>query len=236
MQSAKQQRIYGLDLARSLAIFLAIIGHSVNNYNGGKELFSEWSALLFRSTGPTFITVFGIFVELVYAPVLVRQGPAAMAKKLFVRAVQCYTLYAFSCLVLALVQNYSVMYTLRMVVLLGATPYTDILKFYAAMLLLSPLFVMVKHRYGIWPLVAFCLMVHVLHYFFYPVPYYDGFTGSDILFTYLYGASTVVAGPSVLHGITFVVTGMWLGSYLRKNMSRIQLDYCFIASDGRRIL
>ena len=25
-------------------------------------------------------------------------------------------------------------------------------------------------------------------------------------------------------------------SYLRKNMSRIQLDYCFIASDGRRIL
>lgn len=25
-------------------------------------------------------------------------------------------------------------------------------------------------------------------------------------------------------------------SYLRKNMSRIQLDYCFIASDGRRVL
>ncbi len=216
-------RIYGIDLARSIAIFLFIIGHSITAYGTQEYVSSEVLQLLLRMAPPTFIIVFGAFLELVYASNLAKHGMYYVAKRLLSRAIQCYTLYVLSCFVLALREGYSVSYVVRMALMLGATPYTDILKFYTVILVLSPLMLMIKTRFGLAPLIAFCLATHAIHAAFYPLPYVQGFPGSEILSGFLYGATTVIAGPSVIHGITFVVAGMWLGKFLRNNLDRASL-------------
>ena len=202
---------------------MAIMGHSIAAYNGGVHMRNDFVQLLFRTAPATFILVFGVFVELVYGSTFVKHGPAAAAKKLFSRAVQCYTLYVLSCVVLTFIEGYSASYLLRMALLLGATPFTDILKFYSIMLLIAPLLLYVRINHGFAPLVAFCIAIHAIHFMFYPLPYYENFPGSNILFGFLYGATTDIAGPSVLHGITFVVTGMWLGNFIKGNMERYRL-------------
>jgi hypothetical protein len=181
---------------------------------------NAWLQLVIRMSAPTFIIVFGVFLELVYARDMLAHGMPYVARKLWSRSIQCYVLYVISCMVLALSEGYSGKYLLRMVLMAGATPYTDILKFYSVMLLLAPLLISLRQRYGLMPLAVFCLAVHVIHYFFYPLPYYQDFPGADIISGFLYGATTVIAGPSVLHGITFVVAGMWLGDCIRANIGR----------------
>lgn len=214
------QRVYGLDLARSFAVMSAIVGHSITAYNSGEHMYNQWVQFVFRSAAPNFIIIFGVFLELIYAADLKTRGLPYITKRLFSRAVQCYFLYIFSCFVITLSQDYSLKYFLRMVLLAGATPYTDILRFYAAMLLLSPFMLQIKQNYGLKPLVIFCLIVHLVHYIYYPIPYYQGFAGADVVFGLLYGATTVLAGPSVIHGITLVLTGMWIGQHIRDNIDR----------------
>ena len=217
------RRIYGLDLTRSIAIFMAIMVHSINAYDDGKYMQSEFAQILFRTATGTFIIVFGVFLELVYAGAMAKHGVAHAARKLVSRAIQCYVLYVLSCSVLAAVEGYGLAYTLRLALLMGATPYTDILKFYSVMLFLAPVLLVIKSRNGFAPLIIFCIAVHVLHFVFYPIPYPSAFPGSDIVFGFLYGATTVIAGPSVVHGITFVVFGMWTGQFIRGNMNRSRL-------------
>lgn len=221
--SKARHRIPAIDIARSIAILLAMLSHSISAYNGGEHLYSPWLQLALRPATATFILLFGTLMELNYARKYRERGPAAAASALFSRAIQCYVLYVFSCAVLSLVEGYSLAYFLRMALLLGATPYTDILKFYAVILLLSPLLLRARIRWGLPRLALACLAVHVIHFLFYPLPFYEDFPGSRILFGFLYGATTDIAGPSVLHGLTFVITGMWLGHRLQQSKGRRRL-------------
>lgn len=217
---ASNERIYGLDLTRSAAILMAIIVHSINAYDAGIYMHYVPTEILFRTATPTFIIVFGVFLELVYANAMKKYGVSYATKKLLSRAIQCYVLYVISCIILAFAEGYSAAYTLRMALLMGATPYTDILKFYSFMLLLAPYLLLVKSRKGLIPLIVFCVLVHVIHALYYPIPYPSLFRGSDVVFGFLYGATTVTAGPSMLHGLTFIVFGIWIGQVVRNNKER----------------
>jgi hypothetical protein len=180
-------RSYGLDLARSIAVLLAITNHSITAYNNGQHLRCTIADLLFRTSTATFVILFGVFLELVYARAVNRYGLRHVAHKLVSRAVQCYILYAISCLFLAAAEGYSLSYTIRMLVFLGATPYTDILKFYTVMLLIAPAVVKIRQVTGFKVLFLFCAAVHVSHACLGQFPYPSLFVGSEILYGFLYG-------------------------------------------------
>lgn len=215
-----ESRIVGLDIARSLAIVLAMSSHCISAYNGGAHLPYAWLQLLFRPATPTFIILFGMMLELVYFSRLEQRGSATTQQKLLSRAIQCYVLYVVSCGVLSLREGYSAAYMVRMCLLLGATPYTDILKFYTLLFILSSSLLQLRQRWGFMPLIVLCLLFQLFHAVYGSLPYYDGFVGSEIAFGVLYGATDIVAGPSVLHGLTFVVMGMWLGTQIKASHGR----------------
>lgn len=178
---AKRKRLHSFDLARSFAVFIMVIGHCINAYNDGAHMRLPALQLLQRAAPALFIIIFGLFLQIVYAKSMRHNGFSSSAKKLFSRAIQCYSLYVLSCIILAISENYSIAYTIRMSLLLGATPYTDILKYYALTLLIAPFLLYLKQAYGYTPIIVFCIITHGLHYAFYPEPIIGNFPGSVII-------------------------------------------------------
>lgn len=124
----KKKRIVGFDIARGIAILLAMLSHTFTalNYSPAMEV-----NLLVRSSTPTFIVVFGFFLYLLYYPKIVKNDFYYVKTKLWGRSLQCYLLYFFTCSIWAYVNDFSFIYFIRLTLFLSSTPFTDILRFYA---------------------------------------------------------------------------------------------------------
>lgn len=209
-------RLVGIDLARSVAVGVAMTSHALSAT--GLYWLVEDNALsvLIRVAPPVFICVFGMMLEIVYKPKFEGQDLAAPLRKLLARAIQCYILYVISILFFNTLNGYGLKYDLRSALLLGATPYTDILKFYAVILLLSPFLILARLRFGLAPLLGAIALLQIVYPWEHALPPITGFPGADILSSFLYGGTNVVGGPSILHGFTFVIFGMWMGSLARR--------------------
>ena len=88
----KKERLNFIDVARTLAIILALFSHAMIDFEGWKLLGSIAAPirLLTRSATPLFIFMFGMMLELVYLKKLEQQGLSPVAKRLAVRSLQCY--------------------------------------------------------------------------------------------------------------------------------------------------
>jgi hypothetical protein len=215
-------RIIGIDVARSCAIFLAMGSHVwvVSNagdfFHGG---YVDALKLLMALATPTFIVLFGTMLEVVYLPRFDVTKRSVLVGRLWSRAIQCWLLYSLSIVVLFLVQSeYSFFFSLSTIIMLGVTPFTDILKFYAIALAVAPLLLWARNRFGLTPLLAIAVAVHLLHPVLrsLPSPVDVGLpTEADRLAMFLFGiGGAKLGGPSVLHGMTLVIFGMALGRIL----------------------
>lgn len=214
--TAKPNRIKGVDICRSFAIGLAMLSHVLVTFRIG--LTGEgliWIRFVMQMAPVVFIILFGSMLEIAYLPKF-RQGEAEQAvKRLLLRSGQCYLLYALSVLALMAAGHYSVPYGVRTIMLLGVTPFTDILKFYALALLLAPAVIGMRWRFGLWPMVVGAFATQALYPLIamirLPVPEArKDYFGPPLGF--LYGGSEAdVGAPSLLHGMSLVLLGVVIG-------------------------
>lgn len=218
-------RILGLDVTRSLAIFLAMFSHVYAEVNLRSYLTSEISIplqFMLQVSTPIFVLLFGTMLEIVYYPRWISEGKRAVASKLFLRAAQCYVLYAISILTLYLTNSeFSFAFSVSCLLFMGNSPYTEILKFYSVALAIAPALLWARSRFGLAPLVALAFLYQAIWPILSAVPDAHRDLGLHLQFARLIKfvtgfGSPKIAGPSVLHGLTLVAAGQMLGALISK--------------------
>lgn len=230
-------RIVGVDVARSVAITMAMASHVWAETDLGGYPPYDLSLVLrfmFQIAPPTFILLFGTMLEFVYRPRWA--DPASrpgVAVRLMSRALQCWILYAISIFALFLVDDgYSLPFSIGTVLFMGNSPYTEILKFYAVVLALAPLLLWVRERWGLTPLIAASLLWQLAWLWLSKLPDAQNDLGLPLhaarIVKFVTGFGDLpLAGPSVMHGLTLVVVGLCLGAFLAGGAARDDL--------GRRV-
>lgn len=212
-------RIIGIDLTRSVAIFFAMLSHvwvvtRMDDFWSGPS--ADFLRALMALATPTFILLFGTMLEIVYRPRFVAGEQGRVAVRLFSRAIQCWLLYCVSVVVLYLsADGYSLKFSIATMMLIGVTPFTDILKFYAVVLFLAPVLLWLRNRLGLMPLVVIALVVHAAHPIIRglpgPLDFHMGMYAERVV-TFLFGVGDAkLGGPSILHGTSLIIAGMGFG-------------------------
>ena len=215
-------RYLGIDLARSVAIIFVIIGHALTASNLGEGGIAIYSLRFFLGVSPpVFFCLFGCMLQLVYARQYEAGRQVEITQRLLTRSLQCWLLYVLTCAGMCIAAGLPFSYFIRCALLLGDTPFTDILKFYAALMLFAPLLVHVSVSRGLAPLVAVVVLVQLSFPVISKLPPMQGFAGSETLSAFLYGGQYLGhTGPSVIHGLGFVVFGMLLGRFWQTRPGR----------------
>ncbi|RAN41094.1 acyltransferase family protein [Hyphomonas sp. GM-8P] len=217
MNEAETMRYLGIDLARSVAIFFVMMGHAMAAARIGHGIPGIDALRIFLSiSAPVFFCLFGTMLQLVYTRKYASGLETETTQRLWTRALQCWILYAFTCAVFCLANGYSLAYFVRCSLFMGDTPYTDILRFYAAQLFLAPLLVRTSARIGLWPLVLTVAVIHASFPFISQLGPIGTFPGAESISSFVYGGNLFThTGPSVIHGLGFVVAGMVIGKVMQ---------------------
>lgn len=211
-------RLNGVDFARSAAILVAMFSHSL--VASGVYIFGSPADLmpllvLIHFAAPTFIALFGAMLEIAYLTrIRAGQGGAAV-NRLMTRALQCYLLYALCAIVMFAIGHATIEQTLRRVALFGYMPFVEILRFYVYMLLLAPLLLVVRNRYGLAPLLIIAALIQLAYPLFRAIPDIPEMTGGyyvHYIANAIYGDSDENQVPSILHGLSLVIFGMTVGN------------------------
>lgn len=217
-------RIVGIDLTRSFAICAAMLSHiwvvaEMDKFHSGP--FIDVLRVIMALATPTFILLFGTMLEIIYRPRFTDGQRGAISARLISRAVQCWILYCLSVVVLfATSSNYSLKFSVATMMLLGVTPFTDILKFYAVALALAPLLLWLRTWCGLMPLALAAMLIHacypLLRAIISPVDAGLGME-ADRLAMFLFGIGHArLGGPSILHGASLVIAGMCFGALMTR--------------------
>ncbi len=208
-------RYLGIDFARTIAVVSVMVSHSLTASNLHGPLIEGARVLLTFAT-PTFFCLFGVMQQIVYEPKFEAGKAVDVTQRLWARAFQCWLLYVMTCAVLAIFGHLSFLYFVRCSLFMGETAFTDILRFYSLMLFLSPLLLLVSARIGLWPLVLVSLLIHAAFPLISKIGPVGTFPGADSVSSFLYGGTLFThTGPSVIHGVGFVVAGMVIGKILK---------------------
>ena len=171
--------------------------------------------LAVRTGTPLFVFMFGMMLEIVYVRAARREGLGAVRKRLLNRSWQCYLGYALTAVAGTIGGYQTVAQGARALLFLDNTHFSNVLRLYAIVLLAAPLVVRFRLQFGIKGLVGVLGCIWVLDVLllnrldgasFAPVNYSVGF---------LVGAGPLGQGPSVVHGLTFVLVGMIVAGGLR---------------------
>jgi surface polysaccharide O-acyltransferase-like enzyme len=212
-------RIVGIDLTRSVAILFAMLSHvwvvtKMDNFWGGPS--ADFLRALMALATPTFVLLFGTMLEIIYRPKFISGEQRLITMRLGARAIQCWLLYCLSVAVLYLVPGgYSLKFSVATMMFLGVTPFTDILKFYAVVLLLAPILLWLRDRIGLLPLLVVAIAVHAAHPILRGLPSPMDFgmsVNAERVATFLFGIGDAkLGGPSILHGTSLIIGGMAFG-------------------------
>ena len=206
-------RYLGIDLARSVAVFCVVLGHAMSSAHLQEGGAAFYALRLFTSvSAPVFYCLFGCMLQLVYTRQYAAGAETETTLRLLTRAVQCWLLYCITCAAYCAFAGLPFTYFIRCALMLGDTPLTDILKFYAVLLFFAPLLVVTSVRVGLWPFVLFCIVIQAAYPLISHVSPMHGYPGAESLSAFIYGGEYIgYTGPSVLHGLSFVEFGMVLG-------------------------
>ncbi|WP_435169647.1 OpgC domain-containing protein [Falsirhodobacter sp. 1013] len=216
-------RVIGIDVVRSAAIFFAMFSHIYADIELGHYMSPDMALplrVVLQTATPIFVLLFGTMLELVYFPKWVSGKRQMVTSRLLKRALQCWILYALSIFCLFLVDDgYSWKFSISCLIFMGNSPYTEILKFYAVALLLTPLLLRLRERAGLWPLVVLALSYQAAWPFLHALPDAYDDLGAPLqiarLIKFLTGfGNRSLMGPSVLHGLSLVIFGLCLGRFI----------------------
>lgn len=219
-------RILGIDFARSLAIFFAMLAHVFVEAGAHQYLSPDISRVLgvvFQLATPIFVLLFGTMLELAYYPKWQSGQQRQITARLIKRAIQCWILYAISIFSLVLVdEGYSLKFAVACILFMGNSPYTEILKFYAVALLVAPLLLWARARFGLVPLVILAVCVQAAWPLFNALPDVQHDLGFSLKFArvvkFFSGfGSPQLAGPSIIHGLGLVIFGQCIGWFIARS-------------------
>lgn len=224
MAETHGNKILALDLSRTVAIVLAMFAHVLTT-TGALEYVLENLAplmLIVRTSTPMFIILFGVILEIVYRRRAERDGMHSVLTRFIERALLCWALYALANIPLLLTGQISLPYYLGTALLLGATPFTDILRYYTILFVLAPAILYARLRWGVLPLLVGSVGLMALHPFFAAIPDPDLPVAQEVtmrMVDLLVGIWDGTAGPSVLHSLFFVAVGITIGTALTSERS-----------------
>ncbi|MEM7327546.1 MAG: OpgC domain-containing protein [Pseudomonadota bacterium] len=219
-------RIIGIDIARAVAILLVTWKHSMASFQARGQL-DGWSnfglEFLMQLATPIFLVLFGAMLELVYRPRYERGLQHDITRRLIQRGLQCYGYYCLAIIIFfSVMGTYSAMSLPFVFTGFISVPYSHLLAFYTAALLLAPALIHARIRYGLAPLVCIAVLVHLLHPMVRQLPPAPEFFNRDYLqhmSGFLYGRGVDFIGPSLLHGLSLVCFGMLFGHGLHRRGS-----------------
>ena len=209
-------RLHFIDFARTFAVVLALLAHSLNNTKvfdrmGADSLYIKQFT---RTATPIFVFMFGFMIEFVYATRARASGVASIQRRLRVRSFQCYFGYCLTSFCTLLGGHQSLYNFAASLAFFRDSRFGDILRVYAVIMLFTPLLVRLRLRYGV-RFVVFCLASVLLSF-----PFVIKLKGVDFgvfnsPLNVLFGVGLGrLHGPSVWHSMSFVLSGMLLASSL----------------------
>ena len=151
-------RLHFIDFARTFAVVLALLAHSLNNTEvldrmGADSLYIKQFT---RTATPIFVFMFGFMIEFVYATRARASGVASIQRRLRVRSFQCYFGYCLTSFCTLLGGHQSLYKFAASLAFFGISRFGNILRVYAVIMLFTPLLVRLRLRYGV-RFVVFCL-------------------------------------------------------------------------------
>ena len=208
-------RLTFIDFARTYAVFLALLSHALNT-TGTFQHMGESSLYIrqfTRMATPMFVFMFGFMIEFVYARKARLLGLESVQRRLLVRSFQCYFAYGLTSLCSVLGGFETLDGFLRALLFLGDSRFGNILRVYAVLMLMVPLLIRFRLRYG--PKAIYLALVLVIFSF----PLLNGtesfsFGRFDHPLNVLAGLGPALGGPSVWHSLSFLLAGMFLASSL----------------------
>jgi OpgC protein len=209
-------RLHFIDFARTFAVVLALLAHSLNNTKVFDRMGADsvYIKQFTRTATPIFVFMFGFMIEFVYATRARASGVASIQRRLRVRSFQCYFGYCLTSFCTLLGGQQSLYkFAASLTFFFGNSRFGNILRVYAVIMLFTPLLVRLRLRYGV-RFVVFCLTGVLLSF-----PFVIQLKGVDFgVFNnplhMLFGVGLGWGGPSVWHSMSFVLSGMLLASSL----------------------
>jgi hypothetical protein len=212
-------RIGFIDAARSFAIFGAVYCHVVLAMGVWGQIDNEVvkavGNLLFRTCAPVFFILTGVLFELVYVRKAAKEGFAPVARRLSIRALQCYAGYAVG-LLAALISGRLDQHGFGLALIsAGPAPMIGVLWFYCVFMFAAIPLIAMRLRWGPWCLLLVLAGIWLLD----PVlaAWLGGGPPTDAWSFFLgkqFGHPAITlpgTGQAVWHSLTLVVFGMVLG-------------------------
>ncbi len=207
-------------------MLLALAAHAMVQV--GMAMPSPLIGFVIRTSTPIFILLFGVMIALVHLPRAERQGMPVLAQRSWARAMQCYLLFLANVAALWIAMPYSWRYAFLCALMLGSTPYAGILQYYTIMFAVMPLTVALLRRVPAALCLAVAVAVHLAFPLLKAVPAPPPLMGQPIpgrLNDLIIGTGTHVeiAGPSILHSLVLVFSGVLLGRWIAGAAPRTRL-------------
>jgi len=215
------QRITFIDVARTYAVFLALLSHGFLATGMFRQLDenSVYIRQFTRMATPMFLFMFGFMIEYVYVRRARNQGLDSIRKRLMVRSFQCYLGYALTSLSALIVGYKSLAGFIGSLVLFSDSRFGNALRIYAILLLLAPVVIRLRLKYGRLFVMAALLFVTLSSLFLVQTKGYT-FGVFDRPLNALFGIGARPGGPSVWHSMCFMLAGMFVASGLPSGPDR----------------
>jgi hypothetical protein len=209
-----QSRIAFFDAARGLAIVLALLSHGLATFAVWPHLGPLWNVAIRLATAsatPTFILLFGAMLELVYHRRALSDGPAVIRRRLLRRSLHCYLAYLATVAAGVVSGRDTPAEAVAAAFFLDNTRFGNILKFYAAALLVAVALLELRRRRGIAVTVAAGVALWLLVPLLDHLPWPDPSSPFSYLTATLFGRPVDRSWISLFHSQALVVVGMLLG-------------------------
>lgn len=205
-----KQRFRHVDSARGLACILAILGHlGTRQFDFYGHPAFAWMGLVTRSALPTFMTLFGAMIAVVYLGKLLRGDPQGeVPQRLISRAVTCYLVYGAITAAALVSGKTGIGRAVEAMLFVDTGRFGEVLKNYAVLFLVMLALLPLLRRWGAATLVVAAAAFWVLR------PVVAAFVPpGHFLVQFLIGYDGGF-GPAVLLCVTFVAFGALLGEAL----------------------
>ncbi|WP_423822303.1 OpgC domain-containing protein [Salinisphaera sp. SPP-AMP-43] len=207
------KRLLYVDLARTLAVVLALCAHSFYSTGLMAKLGSGslYLTQFVHLATPMFIFMFGFMIEYVYVRQVKEGRGAETVKRLLARSLQCYLCYALTALAGVLGGWYSFGQLFDALLFLEHARFGNILRIYTLLMLLAPFLILLRLRWGAG--VPWLLLILVLGSFPLLSHWHAHVWGlHPQLANLLVGTGPVLSGPSTWHAASFALAGMCIAS------------------------
>ncbi|MCL7965425.1 MAG: OpgC domain-containing protein [marine benthic group bacterium] len=174
---------------------------------------SPFVQLLVRTATPTFIFMFGMMLELVYARRARDGGMANVSRRLLLRSAQCYVGYQLTVVAAVLGGWLTAAEGADALLFLGKSRFGNILRFYSVAMLLAIPILHVRLRVG--PRI-YGLLLAAIWLGAFALRSVDSIDAGSLTapIGILFGIGEMRVGPSVWHGMTLTLAGMLIATGL----------------------